>query len=41
MQANQQPYMQAGTQALGGLSQLANGDYSGFMNSPDYLYARD
>lgn len=41
LQANQQPYMQAGTGALSGLERLAAGDYSSFGDSPDYLYARD
>lgn len=37
-QANQQPYMGYGQGAggLGGLSALMGGDYSGFMNSPDF-----
>ncbi|SDQ41986.1 hypothetical protein [Pseudoxanthomonas sp. CF125] len=34
------PYLQAGNQALGQLNALNSGDYSGFENSPDYLYAR-
>lgn len=34
------PYLQAGSNALGGLNALAQGDYSGFESSPDYLYAR-
>lgn len=38
---DQQPYMQYGQGQLGGLQALANGNYSGFMNSPDYLFARD
>ncbi len=33
------PYQQAGTNALGGLNALANGDYSAFQNSPDYQFA--
>jgi len=35
----QQPYLQYGQGAggLGGLQALMSGDYSGFMNSPDYL----
>ena len=39
LQANQQPYMGygQGSGGIGGLQALANGDYSGFMNSPDYL----
>lgn len=38
-QGNFNPYIQFGQGAggLGGLNQLASGDYSGFMNSPDYL----
>lgn len=37
-QANLQPFMGygAGAGGLGGLSQLMGGDYSGFMNSPDF-----
>jgi hypothetical protein len=34
------PYMDAGTGALSGLQKLMRGDYSGFENSPDYLYAK-
>jgi hypothetical protein len=33
------PYMDFGKQAIGGLGALNAGDYSGFMNSPDYLFA--
>ena len=33
------PYMDFGKQALGGLGALNNGDYSGFLNSPDYQAA--
>ena len=40
-QGNFQPYLTAGQGGLNGLSSLAGGDYSGFQNSPDYLYARD
>jgi len=40
-QSNFQPYMQAGQNGLNGLNQLSSGNYSGFENSPDYLYARD
>lgn len=36
-QANMQPYLDAGTTALGQLGALNSGDYSGFLNSPDYL----
>lgn len=39
-EGNLRPYIDAGTGALGGLSSLAAGDYSGFNTSPDYLYAR-
>jgi len=39
--ADQAPWLQAGQGALGGLQAMMNGDYSGFMSSPDYLYARD
>lgn len=35
-----QPYQQAGTGALSGLSALAAGDYSGFQSSPDYQWAQ-
>lgn len=42
-QANLAPYntFGQGSAGLGGLQQLANGDYSGFYNSPDYMSARD
>lgn len=36
---NLQPYITAGTGALGQLAAANAGDYSGFANSPDYLYA--
>lgn len=36
-QGNLQPYMQFGQTGLNGLSALMGGDYSGFMNSPDFL----
>lgn len=36
-----QPYAQAGTNALGQLEAVNRGDYSGFENAPDYLFARD
>lgn len=36
-QGNLAPYMGAGQQGLNGLSALMGGDYSGFMNSPDFL----
>lgn len=35
------PYIDAGSGALTGLNALASGDYSGFMNSPDYKFALD
>lgn len=35
------PYMQFGQSAIPGLTALNSGDYSGFLNSPDYLAARD
>ena len=35
------PYMQFGQQAIPGLTALNSGDYSGFLQSPDYLAARD
>lgn len=41
MQANLAPYMQFGQGGISGLNALMAGDYSGFKNSPDYLYARD
>ena len=37
--ADMAPWMQAGTDALGKQSAFLNGDWSGFMNSPDYKYA--
>jgi hypothetical protein len=39
--SDQMPFMQFGQSQLGGLQALANGDYSGFENSPDYKYARE
>lgn len=36
---NLQPYIGAGTAALGDLTQVNAGNYEGFQNSPDYLYA--
>lgn len=33
------PYMGMGQQAVGGVNQYLNGDYSGFYNSPDYKAA--
>lgn len=35
------PWMDAGRGALDSQQSVLRGDYSGFMNSPDYLYARD
>lgn len=40
-QSNFSPYMQAGQGGLSALAGANAGDYSGFQNSPDYLYARD
>lgn len=40
-QTNLQPYLDAGTDALTKINAVNNGDYSGFENSPDYLFARD
>ena len=34
------PYLGAGTESLAQLGKLNSGDYSGFENSPDFLYAR-
>ena len=34
---NYQPYLDLGTTGATGLTALANGDYSGFLNAPDYL----
>ncbi len=36
----QQPYQQAGTNALTGINAVNSGDYSGFENSPDFLFAQ-
>lgn len=38
-QTNLSPYIDAGKGALGQLVQLNSGNYSGFDQSPDYLYA--
>lgn len=38
-QQNITPYMEFGQSSLGQLGQLNAGDYSGFMDSPDYLAA--
>jgi hypothetical protein len=35
------PWYNAGTNALSQLEAVNRGDYSGFENAPDYLYARD
>ena len=35
----QQPFREAGTAALGGLTKLNAGDYSAFSSSPDYQFA--
>lgn len=35
------PWYNAGTNALNQLEAVNRGDYSGFENAPDYLYARD
>lgn len=35
-----QPFYDAGTTALGQMEALNRGDYSGFENSPDYLFAQ-
>jgi hypothetical protein len=35
------PFYNAGTNALSQLEAVNRGDYSGFENSPDYVYARD
>lgn len=34
------PFLQSGQQALGGLQQLDSGDFSGFDQSPDFLFAQ-
>lgn len=39
-QDNINPYLEFGQNAMGQLGQLNAGDYSGFMNSPDYLAAQ-
>src|SRR5688500_12873884 len=38
-QRNLTPYMDAGTNALNQYTQVMDGNYSNFMNSPDYQYA--
>jgi hypothetical protein len=37
--ANEQPYMNAGSNAVNLENQYLNGNYSGFLNSPDYTAA--
>lgn len=37
--SDQAPWLAAGTDALGRQTSFLNGDWSGFMNSPDYKYA--
>lgn len=39
--ADQQPWMEAGRNALGQMERLNSGDFSGFTESPDYAFARD
>jgi hypothetical protein len=39
-QTNINPYLEMGKTSIGGLNALNSGDYSGFENSPDYLYAQ-
>jgi hypothetical protein len=41
VQQYQQPYLDAGSPAINALNRVNQGDYSGFNQSPDYLYARD
>jgi hypothetical protein len=40
-QGNFAPYLQAGQGGLNGLSALMGGDYSGFMQSPDFLASQE
>lgn len=40
-QTNLTPYISAGNDALTKINAVNNGDYSGFLSSPDYLAARD
>lgn len=40
-QTNLQPYIDAGNDALTKINAVNNGDYTGFEDSPDYLFARD
>ncbi len=37
-QGNFAPYLAQGQTGVNGLNRLANGDYSGFINSPDYKF---
>ncbi len=37
----QNPYLSVGSPAINALMRVNSGDYSGFKDSPDYLYARD
>lgn len=39
VKAIQAPYSDVGTKAIGQINSLNAGDYSGFMNSPDYQFA--
>jgi hypothetical protein len=39
--SDNQPWLQGGGWAMGQLQNVNSGDYSGFQNSPDYLWARD
>lgn len=39
-QQNINPYLESGQNALAGLTALNSGDYSGFNQSPDYLWAQ-
>lgn len=38
---DQQPFLQAGYEALNRQNDILNGNYTGFMQAPDYTYARD
>lgn len=40
-QTNLQPYISAGNDALTRINAVNAGDYTGFENSPDFLFARD
>ena len=39
--ADLQPYMTLGSNALGRMAAVDDGDYSAFESSPDYMFARD